>query len=483
MFMALDIHLKFDFKLIVGFFILLYFVIALLFFNFYKNLAVKDTQQEATSILHTINALREYIDNVQRPLIAELKESGRLDKDFFDPRLLSSSYITRQTYDILLANNNMNFSYKLAAINPKNINNKASPFEAKILNEFRSKTIDKYFAVQKEGNKDFFYIALPISSNQYSCLECHGDSEDRPEEMIKYYDDTNGSGEKLSDIRAMISLKIPVADIITYHLEQFIIGGLAMLFAFIMFIFFIYIIHKKDLKLQEKQEKLLLNQNKLASMGVMINNIAHQWRQPLTQLSAILVNIQLHADKDKLTKEKLTAKTQEANEQITFMSNTIDDFRNFFSEGKAIRDYQIEETIKYAKHLVCASLHAHQVELVIDIKDNYTLSGFPNEITQALINIINNAKDALVQREVENRRITIKTFIKDEKKYLVVDDNAGGIDKDIINKIFDPYFSTKHPSIGTGIGLCMSKVIIEKNNKGHICVENLEHGASFIITF
>jgi len=239
---------------------------------------------------------------------------------------------------------------------------------------------------------------------------------------------------------------------------------------------------KKEREANEK-ERILAHQSKLASMGEMIGNIAHQWRQPLTALSSILINIELFFEKGKLTKERLSNKINEANEQITFMSKTIDDFRNFFASGKQKERFSVSVPIKKVENLMSASLSNNDIKLYIDIKDNFELFVYPNEIAQALLNIISNAKDVILERGIKESAITITTFIEDKKHILSVKDNAGGIKITPVEKIFEPYFSTKHATSGTGIGLYMTKTIIEKNNNGKIFVSNDSGGAVFTIIF
>ena len=239
---------------------------------------------------------------------------------------------------------------------------------------------------------------------------------------------------------------------------------------------------KKEREANEK-ERILAHQSKLASMGEMIGNIAHQWRQPLTALSSILINIELFFEKSKLTKEKLSNKIIEANEQITFMSKTIDDFRNFFASGKQKERISVSVPIKKVENLMNASLNNNDIKLNIDIKDNFELFIYPNEISQALLNLVSNAKDVILEREIKNGQIKISAFIQDGKHILTVKDNAGGIKVTPIEKIFEPYFSTKHATSGTGIGLYMTKTIIEKNNNGKIYVTNDGGGAVFTIIF
>ena len=238
---------------------------------------------------------------------------------------------------------------------------------------------------------------------------------------------------------------------------------------------------KKEREANEK-ERILAHQSKLASMGEMIGNIAHQWRQPLTELSTILINMELYFERNKLTKEKFKTKTKEANEQILFMSKTIDDFRNFFASKKKKQRYKISNIINRVENLMVASLKNNNIQLDIKIKEDFEIYGFPNEISQAFINIISNAKDIILEKKVKNGAIHVEALLKDGKKMIRFSDNAGGINITPIDKIFEPYFSTKHAKSGTGIGLYMTKIIIEKNNNGEIEVKNSTNGAVFTIT-
>jgi len=476
---------KINLKIVLIFFIFAYTVSTALFYSFYKELVIQDAKQEVKAILDTTNALRSYIENVQKPVIYKLKKEGKLYNEYFDPKILSSSYIARNIHEIHAhtqkIKKNTPYKYKLAATNPRNPKNKADSFETKILNQFRSGEIKEFSTVLKENGQKYFFTAIPVNKNQKSCMRCHSTPDQAPNELVKIYGPTAGFNEKIGDIRAMISLKIPLSDITEAHIGKFFLSSFFALLLFAILYLFIYIIYKKDIKLEEEKEELIANQNKLASMGEMIGNIAHQWRQPLTQLSSILINIELHQDKDKLTKKKLSEKIQEANEQISYMSNTIDDFRNFFSSGKIKSKYYVTEAIELVKHLMNASLDKNNITLTIEIKDNFVLYGHSNEMTQAIVNIINNAKDALIERKTKNPLLTITAFSKHDTNLIVIEDNAGGIDIEPIEKIFEPYFSTKHASIGTGIGLYMSKTIIEKNNNGKLEVSNSNSGAVFRI--
>lgn len=239
---------------------------------------------------------------------------------------------------------------------------------------------------------------------------------------------------------------------------------------------------KKEREANEK-ERILLHQSKLASMGEMIGNIAHQWRQPLAELSSILINLELYFERDRLTKEKFKTKVKEANDQISFMSKTINDFKNFFTSNKKEQEYKISSVIDNVRELMNSSLKKDGIKLQITIEDDFLTVGYPNEILQALLNIITNAKDIILQRDIKDGYILIKAYNDKQKKVLLIEDNAQGIKFSPIEKIFEPYVSSKHPKIGTGIGLYMTKTIIEKNNHAAIDVKNMDKGALFTITF
>lgn len=242
-------------------------------------------------------------------------------------------------------------------------------------------------------------------------------------------------------------------------------------------------IEMKALQENKETEQLLINQSKLASMGEMIGNIAHQWRQPLMQMSAILMYLEAYEENKKLTKDILISKVEEGNNLIEYMSSTIEDFRNFYQLDKQKEQFFIEDSLLNALTIVNASLASHHISVDIKIYDEQmAINSYKNEFSQALLNIISNAKDVLIQREIKEPCISI-TLYKDENKNVVsICDNGGGIKADIMDKIFDPYFTTKHAYQGTGIGLYMTKMIIEKNMNGNISLSNKGSGACFKVT-
>ena len=237
----------------------------------------------------------------------------------------------------------------------------------------------------------------------------------------------------------------------------------------------------EEVKKNKEQQLLMLQQSRLAQMGEMISMIAHQWRQPLNNLS--LVNQLLIS---KYTKNKLDENAMEyfktnSKKQIDLMSSTIDDFRNFFNEEKEQQLFYIADSINSILDMTKVIYTNRGVTIDTDFKDNYNVLGYPNALSQAVLNIINNAKDALVESDVENKEIKIKVYEENEKIVVSIKDNAGGIPIDIIDKIFDPYFSTKKEKNGTGLGLYMSKMIIVEKMDASIEVSNDKYGANFKI--
>lgn len=242
-------------------------------------------------------------------------------------------------------------------------------------------------------------------------------------------------------------------------------------------------IQQNALEEKQKNEQILIQQSKLAMMGEMIANIAHQWRQPLMQLSAIFMYLDVYQEKGKLNKERFDKKIKDSVQIIDYMSKTIEDFRNYFKPEKQKEVFYIKESLDSALFIIDASLKHSFIETkVICSHNKIKIKSYKNEFSQALLNIISNAKDILIQRKIKDPKITITLCENPSETIISIQDNAQGIDEKIIDKIFEPYFTTKHKALGTGIGLYMSKMIIEKHSNNTLVVENTENGAKFIIT-
>lgn len=230
-----------------------------------------------------------------------------------------------------------------------------------------------------------------------------------------------------------------------------------------------------------RKDQILIQQSRQAAMGEMINNIAHQWRQPLNSLGLVIQNTRYEYEAGLLTPEQMEQDMKLGMELIQFMSQTIDDFRTFFRKDKEIKRFSIAESIGRAVVLMEGSLMSHNIRIIRQVGDDLLIDGYPNEYSQALLNLLINARDALLDRAVENPQVTIQLGRDGDYALVTISDNAGGIPAENIAKIFDPYFTTKDQEKGTGIGLYMSKTIIEKHMGGSLEVANGEGGAEFRI--
>jgi signal transduction histidine kinase len=226
-----------------------------------------------------------------------------------------------------------------------------------------------------------------------------------------------------------------------------------------------------------EKERLLIEQSKLAAMGEMIGAIAHQWRQPLNALSIGIQNLKYDYEDNLINREFLTTYIAKNKKTIAFMSQTIDGFRNFFRTDKEQVLLDIKNEIESVLTLLSAQLKQHRIQVTLT-GESFSSTGFQTEFKQVIINILNNAKDALIEKKSKAPSITI--HIDNHTRSISLQDNAGGIPHAIIDRIFEPYFTTKEEGKGTGIGLYLSKIIVENMN-GTLQVENREHGACFLI--
>ena len=232
---------------------------------------------------------------------------------------------------------------------------------------------------------------------------------------------------------------------------------------------------------KNEKEKILIHQSKLASMGEMINNIAHQWRQPLTHLGFINMNLQLCLEEEPIDKKYINEKIEESNAQLDFMSKTIDNFRDFYKINKKKELFYISDAVKKALDIMEPIFKNNKIEFEFNLIKDKQVDGYENEYSQVILNILTNAKDVLLSRQIQNPKIVISINQKHNSTIRTILDNGGGIENKYINQIFDPYFTTKEK--GSGIGLYMSEMIIKNHFKGKITACNKANGSIFSIEF
>lgn len=239
---------------------------------------------------------------------------------------------------------------------------------------------------------------------------------------------------------------------------------------------------EKEIEASRQKDNMLYQQNKFAAMGEMISNIAHQWRQPLNTLGLMVtdMSVKMMMKKSEESTLDFEAFQLQCSEIIQYLSDTIDDFRFYYQEDDGHNTFFIRDMERSLQTLVRSSIMGSHIRYETDLKD-VQISGYLNNLKQAMINIYSNAANAIKNNRVEEGVIKCRGSIEGSDYVIEICDNGGGIDEEIIDKVFDPYFTTKHKSQGTGLGLYMTKQIIEQKFNGSISVKNDKEGAHFTI--
>lgn len=239
---------------------------------------------------------------------------------------------------------------------------------------------------------------------------------------------------------------------------------------------------EEEIKKRFKQERLLVQQSKMATMGEMMAAIAHNWRQPLNTISLLSASITKKLLNSKLTKDYINNWIIKMNNQVNFMSQTIDDFRNFYKPEEEFKEVSLKKVILKVISLISLQLKINNIKIEVNIQEPILLVCLENQLQQALINVLINSKEAILNKNIKNGMILLNAKKDDSFVNLIIQDNGGGIEnEENFTSIFEPYFTTKANSHGTGIELYMTKIIIEQNMKGKIETKNINNGFEFII--
>lgn len=369
----------------------------------------------------------------------------------------------------------------------------------------------EYFKKYKEkeslfiNNGDKYYYSQPLYITE-ACLKCHGKKEDAPDVVRNKYD--KAYDYKLGDLRGIIDIEVSqtkLANIIDDDKNKKIFFILVILFL-ILGITFIYAYYNKEqenkiqalnkrlkqkvsseIEKNREQYEQLVHKSRLAQVGEMISMIAHQWRQPLAAISADVVNMKVKIDLGALDLEKkeeleeikydFSDKLDDIEESVQLLSTTIDDFRNFYKPNKKSVSIKLEDAVLKSMRIIKASLENDNIEIIQKYESEEKFDIYDNEMVQVILNILHNAQDNFAEKKTENPCIRITT----KDNILSICDNGGGIPENIMDSIFDPHFSTKDEKKGTGLGLYMSKTIIEEHHGGKLHVKNKNGGVCFTI--
>lgn len=418
----------------------------------------------------------------------------------------------------------------ITSLKPISPANQPDEWETETLREFEDGKTDRITVLQKGDNKFFRYMA--VLRLEESCLKCHA------KQGYKNGDIKGGISITFATRSLMILDKDQKINQIILHLSIYILVSFLSLYLFFQirkqWVTLKNIQNDQELKIQKrtfqleevniklenelnmrkqmemqlkelnqtleqgikneiekrrKKEQMLIQQAKMASMGEMIGAIAHQWRQPLNALGLLVQDIKEAYQLNELNQEYIDKSINDSMEQIEFMSNTIDDFRSFFRRSKEKLSFNIIKSIGFTLSIFSTQLKNNNIklELVFNETEDIIVNGFYNEFNQVILNILTNAKDAIIEARTQGYLdaaeglIIITALVEYDRAVLKIGNNGGNIPVDLLDTIFEPYFTTKEEGKGTGIGLYMSKAIIEQNMNGKIFAENIDHGVIFTI--
>lgn len=241
---------------------------------------------------------------------------------------------------------------------------------------------------------------------------------------------------------------------------------------------------EEEVEKNREKDLILINNSRLAALGEMIGNIAHQWRQPLNAIAIMIQSVHVSYELEDLPKEKFDEFVKDSMAQVNYLSKTIDDFRDMIKDDKHDEAFDVGELISKTFTLLEPSLKSSDIDASLDLEKKVVAShANAKALSQAFINILNNAKDVLQHQNKNGKLITISLKKNQNKVQITICDNGGGVPQEIMGKIFDPYFTTKHQANGTGLGLYVSKNILNNEMGGDLYAKNVDDGACFIIEF
>ena len=346
-----------------------------------------------------------------------------------------------------------------------------------VTNLQNQRVFDDMLFMAKQGNGFLTYKHKPLEKNEFQTKTSYIKG-------LQNWDWVLGKGFYHEEVNQIINNKTEELNN-QFRIRIINLISAALILTFVLLLISMYMskllekkftTYKKDIDnyidKNNNQQHILAQQSKMAAMGEMLGNIAHQWRQPLSVITTVATGMKLQKEFDSLDDETFNKSIDNITNSALYLSDTIEDFRNFFKIDKEKTTFNIKDIFEKVFKLTDVQFKNHEIIFIKTINE-FELYGFKNEFIQALINILNNAKDAL-----ENKEHTKLIFISAQKKENIatikITDNAGGIEEDIIDKVCEPYFTTKHQSQGTGIGLYMTEEIIVKHLDGKLFIKNVD---------
>ena len=489
---------------VIGSVILVSFIIIGTLFFFIPKITEKNTidliTKNSINAVHQIKLTRAYYLN---SVVKDVKKHApNLGFDYYhkgtDGKLPFPTTVIHDLSKIFSDNTGLTFNlYSEFPFQPK-VGRILTKKQKEIL-EFTQKNEDGvYVGRDKIDGVNVLRVAITDFMTDPSCVSCHNTHKDKTWEKNKW---------KLGDRRGVLEVITPIDDSLeanSYMRFQILIFITVALILLVIYYSFMMIRRENELidendildaKIKEEvsknvqKEKQLIIQNRSAALGDMLGAIVHQWKQPLNGISIANSSMTLQLELDNLDKKYFLSNTSAIEKQIENMNKTMNDFKDFF-KPKNQSCYKISDSINDVLNLIDKIYQIKNVNIKLNLDDNLMTNGYPNELNQVIINILNNARDAILETESEIKYIYVDSYLdKDNLNIISITDCAGGIPEDIIDKIFDPYVTTKSNKDGTGIGLDMSKAIMEKVD-GNISAKNIEKtidgktykGANFIIT-
>ncbi|WP_428737203.1 c-type heme family protein [Sulfurimonas sp.] len=465
--------------------------------DFYEKEAYKHIKEHVVFS----GAMQKFFYTEQQPEIYQLMYDYNISQDFFNPKILSATYMIahinkdfqktlqgemsrEENTQFQFVEHNLHvdsqethaITFKFASDNPLNQENKANIYEANILKNFRDKNIHSISEKIEKDSKEYLVYAIPSMPNNALCLQCHGDPSSAPKDLVNMYGTSSGFHEKEGDIRAALVIysEINSSNMMLFYILTESVMILALLFIYATVRYFLVQLNSKD--------QVITKQARFAAMGEMLGMIAHQWRQPLTGMGITTNNLLLDIELGEVDNERLKSNLDVINQQIAYLSSTIDDFRNFSQPNRKLEQLSLKKIVDESLIVINSTLEKNNVIIHNDVDPSIEVTTLRNDLMQIFLNLIKNSMEAYIENNIDERTIEISAEILPNKSVaLKVKDYAGGVPQDIREKIFEPYFSTKNKKNSTGLGLYMSKMIASDHLNTEIKLEVQNNSSIFTL--